>query len=526
MFTNETELKDGCEILLQAATPEIYRINAFRISGLDVNASTREISNQLQKNQLFEKYGNKSENTDSPFPIHPKPDTDQIRQALHRLRDPETRIIDEFFWFWPHSLEPNQKDNALELLSRKEIKSAESLWISYEATLTESNVSKHNLAVLSHLLALEIELNGNNLTTKEDLKRRDKYWKDTFKRWKLLLGHEGFWRRLMARVRQTDDPRLTTGFVKRLRESLPTTILQINALLALKAAESDDEQEAIRHLDLMRKSGFSKEVVAITLKRIVNPLRSRIKVICKSLTDETQENPESELIACKKILKQTKDILKILDILLPTDSVIKEGAHDEVALTGTNLAISCVNATKDYESIIPIFEELKKIVKGESARIRVEKNYDIFKSNLEYFNLYNTCFYCKKNKANDDSALIISMHGEVNRDYVFNRVTWKHLNVEVPRCMNCKKEHNYTEASTWVGGGIGLFVGIVGALIVEFGKGGFWTLVGLTGIGLLVGWRIGLSRNITAHIDYYRSFPRIADLIDQGWHFGKEPNTD
>ncbi|MEX1014924.1 MAG: hypothetical protein WDZ80_07250, partial [Candidatus Paceibacterota bacterium] len=274
MVPDQGNLKEGCEILMEAAIPEIYRINAFRISGLNVNASTREISNQLQKNRMAEKYGNRTEITESPLPILPPPDADQVRQALHRLRDPETRIIDEFFWFWPHSLETDQMDHALELLSRNDIKPAESMWLNPEAKLTESNVSKHNLAILSHLLALDMEQNGQ-LLPEEEIKMRDKYWKDSFKRWKSLLDHEGIWGRLMARVRQMDDPRLTTGFVKRLRETLPTSILQINALLALKAAESGNEKEAKRHLNLINNSGFGKEAGS-TLKRIVNPLRNRI----------------------------------------------------------------------------------------------------------------------------------------------------------------------------------------------------------------------------------------------------------
>lgn len=74
--TNETQniAKLDCEILIQAATPDIYRINAFRISGLNVNATTREISTQVQKNQMMEKYGEKMDNHKSPFPIEPAPD--------------------------------------------------------------------------------------------------------------------------------------------------------------------------------------------------------------------------------------------------------------------------------------------------------------------------------------------------------------------------------------------------------------------------------------------------------------------
>jgi hypothetical protein len=379
--------KLDCEILLQAATPNIYRINAFRISGLNVNASTREITNQVQKNQMLEKYGGKTDNNKSPFPIEPPPDVDKLRQALHRLRDPETRIIDEFFWFWPHSIDSVVKDHALDALSRSDIKTAESLWINYEATLTESNVSRHNLAVLSHLLALDIELNGNSLT-KEESAKRDKCWNDTFKRWKLLFDHEGFWSRLTARVRQMDDPRLTTGFVKRLKESLPFAILQINASLALKAAEAGDKSEADRHINLINNSGFGEEVVSYALKQVANSIRTRIKVICKSNSDESEKNSIRGIEFGRQILTHTQNLLKSLKILLPEKKTIIEGAEDDI----TDNVISCylkyVNKTEDYVSALELIHSIKKFIENEASKAKVDEKIKKIEDILDYSNFW------------------------------------------------------------------------------------------------------------------------------------------
>ena len=523
MATIEKQLKEGCEILMQAAAPDIYRINAFRISGLNVNATTREISNQIQKNQMAEKYGGVMVNHKSPFPIEPPPDIDKLRQALHRLRDPETRIIDEFFWFWPHSLDSSVKDNALDALARNDTKAAESLWINYEATLTESNVSRHNLAVLSHLQVLDIELNGKSLT-EEDIKNRDKYWKDTFKRWKLLIEHEGFWSRLTARVRQVDDPRLTTGFVKRLRESLPYAIIQINASLALKAAEAGNKKESSRQISLMNGSGFGKEVTSAALKHVTKPLRNRIKSICKSYSDEIFSDKKNELAACKKLIENTKELLDTLDILLPLDNTIREGAHDEVALAGASMAISYANDTEDWKSVIPIFEKLRKIVIGESASNRVETNYNIFKKNIEFDQLYNTCFFCKTNKADESAVLKKPMHGDVVRNY--DRITWKHLTVKIPRCKKCKSEHN--KQDTFITLGImlsivaGLFTGIYFNDLLSL----FWIGFIVGGIGIAASIIIGLNSRKTRSRGTFDQFPQIEDLINQGWTWGEKPNTD
>jgi hypothetical protein len=510
-----------CEILLEYSRPDIFRINAFRISGLNVSATTREISNQVQKNQMIEKYGGKSDNHKSPFPIEPPPDVDKLRQALFRLRDPETRIIDEFFWFWPHSIDIEVKDHALDALSRNDIKAAESLWINYEATLTESNVSRHNLAVLSHLLVLDIELSGNSLS-KEESANRDKYWEDTFKRWTLLLEHEGFWSRLTSRVRQMDDPRLATGFVKRLRQSLPYAILQINAFLALKAAEAGDKSEAKRQIDLMNNSGFGKDVVAYALKQVANPIRNRIKVICKSISNETYPDKKDELEACRKLLIQTKELLVAIDILLQDDNTIKEGAHDEVALAGISIAISYANATEDWEGVIPIFEELRKIVIGESASNRVETNYNIYKNNIEYDNLHKKCFYCKSNKADDTAVVELHMHGDVQKNY--SQITWRYITIKVPRCKECMTQHNKVNYYTWGIGIMGVIIGIILWVIInEVNEGGFFAFAVSTVIGFVIGHLIGSSKCKTSQLENYKEFPQVKELLNNGWTWGERP---
>lgn len=513
---------DGCEILLEAAVPEIYRINAFRISGLNVNASTREITSQLKKNQMFEKYGDVSAKQGSPFPIVPSPDTDQIRQALHRLRDPETRLLDEFFWFWPHNIGSYNSDAALECLSRNDINSAESTWIDYEATVTESNVSKHNLAVLSHLQALDYEINGKDLT-EDEIQKRDECWKNTFKRWKLLFDHEGFWSRLTARVRQMNDPRLTTGFVRRLRESLPSAILQINATLALNAAEKGDIVKAKRYMQLLHRSGFGNDEGLIAIKRVIEPVKNKIKIICKSYVNDTYLDAQSKLNASSKLIKQTKNLLKILDILLPGESPLREGAHDEVALGALNIIISYVNGNGDnLEKVLKILEEITFIVLGESAGSKVRMNQNIIQKNFEYNQIYNKCYYCKENNPDDNSSVEVKMYGDVEKNYYSNQITWRHLTVKVPRCLNCKKEHTKQNSISWIGSIISVIIGIsIGSAVSNFAAFLF-----IAGIGIAVSISIGSSSVKIPKRSNYNEFPQIKELLEKDWTWGERPPTN
>ncbi len=564
---------DECLILLQAAVPEIYRGNAFRISGLSVNATTREITTQMQKNQLMEKYGNKTISTETPFPIVPAPDTDQHRLALHRLREPETRILDEFFWFWPHDFEMANSDKALGFLSNKDIAAAEKTWIEYENMLTESNVSRHNLAILSHLQILDDELSGYP-QKKPETANLEQQWVKTFKRWKLLIDHEGFWHKFSERIIQLDDPRMTTSFVQEFRGSLPMALLLINANLALKAAEKQDSQTAKRHLELILNSEFGKEAGDVALRKTVEPIRNRIKITTKSFTNEKYPNHVGELEASQKLIDQTKPLLEILDILLPANNSLREVAHDEVSLEAMYLVNSATNASEEYEKALPIYEQLISIVKGESAKQKVNGNLKIYISNIEYDKLYNTCFFCEKNKSDESHVVKIKMCGNVRkvvdiggREYPYMpgiygsySVKWSHNTIEVPRCPNCKKEHdlyNKTEKErnsileknsqvnekilvNIFGGfifslGLSLFA-FFGILELGFEHLDFWlyfTFLNFAALGMLIGYifspqkikmdMVEIHTLTTKEYVYYLQYPKIVELREKGWQYGEKP---
>ena len=146
----------GCKLLLEVATRDIFRRNGFRITGLSVNATPREISKQGDKLVLMQELGGGLEQS-SLLGLEPAPSLDELRHALQRMRNPENRILDELFWFWPVNGGPASTDPALSALARGDVEAASTIW---EANGRPSSVSvseAHNLAVLHHALALDAE---------------------------------------------------------------------------------------------------------------------------------------------------------------------------------------------------------------------------------------------------------------------------------------------------------------------------------------------------------------------------------
>src|SRR2546423_4842247 len=112
------------DVLLRALKPDLYRVNAFRLAQLPGTASQRDISRRLEKLTMLAKLGGGVEQPRGPLALAPAPDVDAVRHAIERLRDPETRLLDEFFWFWPETPAAETPDEALAALDRGDVAAA------------------------------------------------------------------------------------------------------------------------------------------------------------------------------------------------------------------------------------------------------------------------------------------------------------------------------------------------------------------------------------------------------------------
>jgi len=80
--TAELEIDAECPALFEAANPKVYRRNAFRVSGLPVEATPRDISRHAEKLRILQRY-NVGDNGKTPLAIDPPPDQYAVREALH-----------------------------------------------------------------------------------------------------------------------------------------------------------------------------------------------------------------------------------------------------------------------------------------------------------------------------------------------------------------------------------------------------------------------------------------------------------
>jgi hypothetical protein len=137
------------ETLLKAATPDIYAKNSFRIIGLPTDAKPSVIKRQIDKaGMLLKLSGDGAWRPGGALPLDGQVGVETLGEVKRRLNDPEQRLVDECFRFWPTG--EGSDDTVLDALSCYDIKAAVEIWCNDR----KSVAARHNLAVLYHCLAL------------------------------------------------------------------------------------------------------------------------------------------------------------------------------------------------------------------------------------------------------------------------------------------------------------------------------------------------------------------------------------
>ncbi len=454
------------------------------------------------------------------LPLDPPSDEDATRDAMSRLNDPEARLLDELFWFWPRQL-GNHEDDGLKLLLKRRLNDAMDHWLEQERQSSAGRSSTHNLAVLYHAVALDLEhkSQGTKLTAKE-AKIRDVCWHRAHKRWYRLLDDEVFWSRLTERIRDLDDPRLTTGLAWRIRDSLPDALLRVDAQLAVRAAERGAARSAQRHVKIMRNVGYDSARIDKALRNSLSQIRQRIKMICGSAEAKAEADHDHANQAAKEVLSATGPLLAVIDAVLPESDFMRQGAHDEAAQCALRCQVMYGNKTENWKESLELLKAILPLALGEAMRSRIQENIDIVTNNLKA----GACFFCGQ-KADSDAAVEVAMYGNVERivDYPHVRVTWNHGKIKVPRCRECKKNHG--RITGWKGGFgfVGAVLGLCGFAVS--GWVGVVSIIALAWIGAVVGESIGRStvgyelKLEKEKVDH----PAIQELRSQGWQFGERP---
>ena len=382
--TASSEHGADCQPLLELATPHIYRLNLFRVLGLPITVTARDVQRQYNRRKIQEKLGLTSSNAfGGHLALDPPPTDNDIRNAMERLHRPVDRLLDEVFWFWPTQGDASS-DPALQALEQGDVKQAEAIWLPLAKVAGEGHIATHNLAVLAHLLALDYE--GRLVTsgvTEKDQKRLAHLWRRGFARWKTVLEGEDFWSMVKSRVRQLDDLQLTTGFVRRVRSALPTALLLINAKLAYAAAERGDSKLAQHHIGLLREASFGNGLAEQAIREAIKPIRNQVKTAIDNARSRWTSKSHQANRDVRDLYEHTKGLLAIIDAIFPEGDLTRGGLHNMVAEAMQEGQTAFAIKTNDWHECIRLLELAQGLAPGDMVQSKLSENIGILQKNAE-----------------------------------------------------------------------------------------------------------------------------------------------
>lgn len=374
-----------CKPLLDAATKDLFRKNAFRITGLSVDATTREISKHERDLKILAEL---EQIQGTAFSIKPPPTLDEIREAIQNLKDPEKRLIDEFFWFWPEEFGASKSDPGVQAVLRGNVDGAIKIWSARENDGASGFVAKHNLTVLYHLCALDLDnyLLRNEVT--EDRQQKiTSYWKGAFSRWGHLATNEYFWDNVTARIRQLNEPNLPTGFARRMRATLLEALDKINAELAVAFADSGKIELARLHVRFMREMNQGPDNFEKTAELVLTPARNRLKEQIQRANQSAQQNPATAHEAARILIEQAHPVLDVFDLFFGEQEHFQKELFDEAATAVVNCLVAYQRKTGDNETFVKLLERTLPLAESIEVRRRIEDNIGIGKNNVLYGDL-------------------------------------------------------------------------------------------------------------------------------------------
>lgn len=340
-------------LLRSIGTPDLYLRNAFRISGLPVDASPGDLRRRAQQVRAVQALGG-SPVSGGPLAPSPAPDPEAVLQALSRLRDPLARVVDEFFWFWPEE----GPGEALDALAAGRVDDAENLW---------QPGSPHNLAVLNHALAIDDEL----AHPQKKLIGAPRRWREAYRCWIAVWHSDECWARFGERVRNSGHPGL--GWVApALRERLPLVLSSVNAAIAADSVERGRDAGSTQvHWRMAAHQDLPPKVRARALRAATDPIVSRVRAHVGRAHMVTSNDTASAPAAAERLHEQTAPLLRMVTLSAAPDS---DNVHDDVARALLKLAFEYHRATNDWVATLKILRLAQDAGRGRATLQSVREN--------------------------------------------------------------------------------------------------------------------------------------------------------
>ena len=372
-----------CKVLIEAVGRELFQDNAFRVTGLPASASGREVTKHGDQLKLQEELSNGEPPLSGAFVREPPPTLDEIHTALQRLKNPERRIVDEFFWFWPMPAANDGTDAALEAVQQGQADKAISIWRGQETDSHNAVVALHNLAVAYHIAALDREnATVGHGCTEERRAKIASFWQSAIKRWLKIADDDRLWDLVTERIRQLNEPNLPPGFSRQIRQNLRVALCKIHAELGLAYLESAQAGYAQSQLSLFKQLAQETGADGIAAEIVLKPITTRLRQQLELAQQKASANASGGIDAARELLGLARRMSSHFELLLAPDHPARGDLYDDIADAANRIQFTYWKASADNEGCLDILQMALPYAITHEIRERIKTNIEALKSNI------------------------------------------------------------------------------------------------------------------------------------------------
>lgn len=378
------------------------RKNAFRILGLDTRAqlpAVLERANELRAYLGIEQVPTYS--TDYPVFAPPERTQEAVADAVHRLEDPMTRLVDEATWF---QFRDPIDCSAAAALADGNLPQAISLWEAAAAQATDPVIRRHyehSRAVL-HLCGAHIPANvlPPSLGT----------WERTLTAWTATLTSDIFWRQLVAGSPVGRDPRCHAGAPLDVRSAIGHALACECSRRAAGALRRGGTEEAWAWAAALARNKFPAEFAVSALDEVLEAVAELIRTRTEEVEAALREagkrpvgaqtgwwspslqqayNPEKaerppEIESLESRLHVVLSTFERFQSLSSADKPIIQSSRDLIAETYRSLALHYVNHLKDSAKALELVDTATGLATSEGLQIRLRQDARILRWNIAF----------------------------------------------------------------------------------------------------------------------------------------------
>ncbi|RMI29112.1 tetratricopeptide repeat protein [Nocardia stercoris] len=341
-----------------------------------------------------------------------------------------------------------------------------------------------------------------------------------------------------AADRLLDSAQLPLLVIDRLR---PTPDAIVNGLhddiarsaMSAAAAEFNETRSAAPTITILERVAVVASTPAVRDKLAGDwaiLARFRVDELCVAARKTLDEDPKQAAQAARDLLAAAgEQLVRMRMVPAPDDELIVR-AQDRIASTVTNCAVGYFNETGELETTRELLDRIRPMAQSTETKDYVREQDStlgkITQRRAEAQRLVDTCWFCEQRPAAEAAKFEAGLHRDVVRRG--NTRSWKTLNVDVPRCAECREEHRPGERLSTIGtllGLVGFLAGFFGGLIsLSDGHPPGAIVAAVIGVPMaIIGVAMAMSPSARATPERAYKYPRVLELMSDGWLKGARP---